>query len=58
MKKILFQKGHVKARAEVYPPLADFADAYYWQERGDPKPMKKYLARIDAIKAKYKKPDD
>lgn len=55
MKKIVFTKGYERARQENYPPLADFADAFYWRERGDPKPMEAYLAKIDDIKAKFKK---
>ena len=43
-----------KRRAE-YPPLADLADAIYWREKGDPKPMADYVAKVDAIKAKHPK---
>jgi hypothetical protein len=44
-----------KRRAE-YPPLADFADAYFWQQQGDDTKMRAYMNRIDAIKARYPKP--
>lgn len=42
-------------RARAYPSLAEFADAFYWRERGNPKPMEDYLARIDAVKAAHPK---
>lgn len=44
-------------RKEEYPLLEDFADAYYWQQRGDDSKMKAYLEKIDEVKAKYKKED-
>ncbi|BAE49284.1 hypothetical protein [Paramagnetospirillum magneticum] len=44
------------ARRPEYPSLADFADAYYWAEKGDPTKMAAYVAKIDAVKAKYPKP--
>lgn len=43
-----------KRRAE-YPALSDFADALYWREKGDPKPLAAYVARVDAVKAKFPK---
>jgi hypothetical protein len=57
MKKIRHDKGYDRARREEYPGWQDFADAYYWQQRGDPRPMEAYLTRIDEIKAKYPKSD-
>jgi hypothetical protein len=44
-----------RLRRPKYPPLADFADAMYWQSKGDNSKMDAYLAAIDAIKAKYPK---
>jgi|LakMenEpi03Aug12_release.lakeMendotaPanAssembly.Ray.scaffolds.fasta_scaffold93627_3 hypothetical protein len=38
-----------------YPILADFADAYYWQQQGDDSKMKEYLSKITEIKNKYPK---
>lgn len=55
MKKITHIKGHAAARAEEYPGWQEFADAYYWKQRGNPEPMEEYLRRIDEIKAKYPK---
>ena len=37
--------------------LADFADAYFWQQQGDETKMQAYLARIEDVKALYPKPD-
>ena len=38
-------------RAALYPPLTDFADAYYWQEQGDPSKMAAWVAACAAVKA-------
>ena len=40
-----------------YPHLADFADAFYWAQRGDATKMDEYLAKCDEIKTKYPKPE-
>lgn len=42
-------------RVEEYPPLADLADALYWQAQGDESKMTAYLAAVDAVKQKYPK---
>ena len=42
----------VDARRRSYPPLAEFADAFYWSQRGNAAPMEAYLAKVDAVKAK------
>ena len=42
-------------RVEEYPPLADLADALYWQANGDESKMTAYLAAVAAVKAKYPK---
>ena len=44
------------ARAAEYPPLQELADAIYWQEHGDQKPMRDYLAKVKAVKDRYPKP--
>lgn len=46
-----------KRRAE-YPPLADLADALFWQAQGDTTRMDAYLAAVAAVKAKYPKEPD
>ena len=44
-----------RLRKPEYPPLADFADATYWQARGDDTKMTAYLAAVDLIKQRYPK---
>lgn len=42
-------------RARAYPPLAELADALYWQAQGNPAPMADWLARCSAVKQAYPK---
>lgn len=42
-------------RMAEYPALSEFADAYYWSQRGNAAPMEAYLAKVDAVKAKNPK---
>lgn len=42
-------------RQQEYPPLADLADALYWQSQGDDSKMTAYIAACDAVKQKYPK---
>jgi len=44
-----------RQRKPEYPPLADLADALYWQAQGDSSKMTVYLAAVDAVKQKYPK---
>ena len=44
-------------RAPEYPSLADFADAYYWAQKGDNSKMDAYISKCDEIKNKYPKPE-
>lgn len=55
MKRVNHRKGYDTARREEYPGWQDFADAFYWERRGDPKLMEAWLKRIDAVKAKFPK---
>ena len=50
--EILYQR----LRAPEYPDLKDFADAYYWAQKGDDTKMNEYLAKCEAVKLKYPKP--
>lgn len=43
------------ARRAAYPPLADLADALYWQAQGDDSKMAAYHAAVAAVKARYPK---
>lgn len=44
-----------KLRRDAYPPLADLADALYWQSQGDDSKMEAYNAAVAAVKAKFPK---
>lgn len=44
-----------RLRAPEYPPLADLADALFWQSQGDESKMTIYLAKIEVVKQKYPK---
>lgn len=43
-------------RQKEYPTLADFADAYYWAQKGDNTKMAAYIAACDQVKETYPKP--
>lgn len=42
-------------RRANYPPLADLADALYWQSRGDDSKLRAYHAAVAAVKEQYPK---
>lgn len=44
-------------RTALYPSLADFADAYYWMQKGDQSKMDAYITKCDEVKSKYPKPE-
>lgn len=44
-----------KLRAPEYPDLREFADAYYWSQKGDDTKMNEYVAKCDEVKSKYPK---
>ena len=48
-------KRYQRSRQLEYPPLAELADALYWQAQGDETKMTAYLAAVDAVKARYPK---
>ena len=52
LKTIAYQQ----MRAEEYPSLQEFADAYYWFQKGDDSKMNDYLIKVTAVKEKYPKP--
>jgi len=45
-------------RAAAYPPLAELADALYWQAQGDDSKMTAYLEACAAVKARFPKPQE
>jgi hypothetical protein len=47
--------AYIAKRAAEYPPITDFADAYYWAQKGKTDLMDAYVAKCDAIKLKYPK---
>jgi hypothetical protein len=48
-------KEYQRKRAIEYPSLADFADAYYWMQKGQTNLMDEYVAKCDAVKNKFPK---
>jgi hypothetical protein len=47
--------AYIAKRAAEYPNVTDFADAYYWAQKGKTELMDAYVAKCDAIKLKYPK---
>ena len=45
-----------RLRVTKYPPLADLADALFWQQQGDNSKMESYLEKVSAVKTQYPKP--
>lgn len=52
----LKEVAYKQCRLEEYPPLEEFVDAYYWQQKGNDKLMENYMKRVEEVKAKYPKP--
>ncbi len=50
----LHQEVGLKRKAE-YPPLENFADAMYWNSKGDDSKLTAYYAACEAVKTKYPK---
>ena len=44
-----------RLRQALYPPLADLADALYWQSKGDNSKMDAYNAAVEAVKQRFPK---
>jgi hypothetical protein len=51
-------EAYKQMRVENYPSLAEFADAYYWKQKGDPEPMLDYLSKVEQVKAQFPKPTE
>lgn len=43
-------------RQPLYPPLADFADAMYWNSKGDSSKLTAYYAACEKVKTDNPKP--
>ena len=48
-------RAYIAKRQAEYPSLADFADAYYWMQKGKTDLMDEYVAKCDAVKNKFPK---
>lgn len=44
------EQTYVDLRVAAYPPLADLADALYWQAHGDATKVVEYFAKVEAVK--------
>lgn len=58
VKKEFENTQYQRDRKPEYPKWEVFADALYWQSKGDDSKMAAYVAACDAVKAKYPKPGD
>lgn len=58
LKAVELAKYYQKPRQGEYPPLADLADALYWQSQGDNTKMVDYLDACNTVKQKYPKDMD
>jgi hypothetical protein len=47
--------AYIAKRASEYPSITDFADAYYWAQKGNTALMDAYVAKCEATKQKYPK---
>lgn len=50
---IYYDLDYVDKRIVEYPPLTEFVDAYYHQQKGDVSFMTAYFAKVEAVKIKY-----
>lgn len=46
----------VELRRREYPPLADLADALYWESQGDISFLERYMEKCALVKMTYPKP--
>jgi hypothetical protein len=53
--QLIASESYMFLRRKEYPPLADLADALYWQSQGDESKMSAYLLAVQAVKDKYPK---
>lgn len=47
----------LEKRSLLYPPLADFADAMYWNSKGDDSKLTAYYAACEKVKTDNPKPE-
>ena len=58
LEKEYSQYEYRNQRKYEYPSLVDFADAYYWAQKGDNTKMNEYIVNCDIVKEKYPKVTD
>ncbi len=51
------KQKYQRLRAPEYPDLKELADALYWSSKGDNTKMDDYVAKCEAVKLKYPKPE-
>lgn len=49
------EPSYADQRRPAYPPLGDFADALYWQSKGDNSKLEAYFAKCELVKAQFPK---
>ncbi|PYS91486.1 MAG: hypothetical protein DMF62_02425 [Acidobacteria bacterium] len=57
LKALVDEVAYVSLRASEYPPLSDYVDAVWHEKNGDPEPIAAYWQKVEAVKAKYPKPE-
>lgn len=54
--KLVHTEDYAALRAAAYPDVREFADALYWQSRGDASKLEAYFEKIDEVKQRFPKP--
>lgn len=55
--KIQHRTDYRALRAAHYPSMADFADALFWREKGDPSKYEAWLKACEDVKVRFPKPE-
>jgi len=55
LQAIVDSTAYARKREPLYPSLADFADAYYWSQKGDDSLMTAYIEACDKVKSETPK---
>ena len=58
LKDLWEHNRYQRERKYDYPDLGEFADAYYWAQKGDNTKMDEYVAKCDAVKTAWPKPSE
>lgn len=54
-KTLAAQQAVIAGRVANYPPLAELADALYWQSAGDPTKYQAYMEKVASVKEQFPK---